>query len=667
MCTRVHVTREMIPINANRKSTLLPPFISPSDFYSFCTSLRALVVFPAYFFRSYVRGCLVLHFGMSTITQRDYPPSGSHIWVQWEVEDNNGLVNLSWFRAHVLSSKPSHSTPTAVGMGTLVYDEYDPDTEYIVAFLNRQRVSVLYAPFHSDPTPCPWSYRSDNTVDDDEEFLPPRGSGAHNRTNGAYLTSELAAELEKVKAELESLRSVVNGLAANVYTQAAPRTSELAGELMSQLRVELIHLLARPSTSFVRRFSKRQTKVHLETLSYGEILRSFEAKSFRVSFNLFRTFVSDREATLSSSQRTHTVFDPMLPYSVVVPERGRKYTVQFQTFADLCAWIGMNDPTIQKKALVRTSKGILRVLGSLVADPGREARQLPILPDSKKAKKASLSLPPSVSPSVKHASSNVVNGQVIALAPYVASPLPGHQPENSALADKLLVPPEAKIASPDIKNGRVIPVVPLVRSLDHGQQPIPLMNQLHSQIRPSASNKPVDPRVRPSSITKAGDPRKRLVAIKKPVVLKLSSPPYQGPLYVFPGFSVLSVTKVEDTTEVQSVPHVPSLFISNASYNNFNRCFRSSFVPREIPIQSVRGPRPGTPEANYNSFFISWELDSPPASEFKHDLSVLSAFYGTLTLNIPTLSFKAPLTMAAVEKLLTEKMLSSVLRSPHSN
>jgi len=169
--------------------------------------------------------------------------------------------------------------------------------------------------------------------------------------------------------------------------------------------------------------------------------------------------------------------------------------------------------------------------------------------------------------------------------------------------------------------------------------------------------KKVDPRVLSSSISKPVDPRVRPVR----------SSPSQGPLYVFPGFSVFSVSKVEDIAESNAEKHVSSLYISDARYNALNRCFCLPFVFRSLPAQSVRGPRPGSPESHYNSFFVSWELDSPPASEFKNDLSVLTAFYGTLTLNIPTLNFRAPLTMAGVEKHLTEKMLRVVLGISDSN
>jgi len=220
------------------------------------------------------------------------------------VEDTKGTIELTWFRANVLSSKPSHSLRSVVAIGTIVYDEYDPSTNVIVSFLTRQRVSVLYAPDHPDPTPCPWSYNPDNSVDDDVDFVPPVASYDEERANEASLSSAIVSDVAKLKADFLSLQSTVNAIAANVFTHADLRTSDLSRELMSQLRVEIIHLLAKPSQTHARRFSKKQTRVHLDTLSYGEIIRSYESASFRVSFNLFRKFVSDRDATLYRSTST---------------------------------------------------------------------------------------------------------------------------------------------------------------------------------------------------------------------------------------------------------------------------------------------------------------------------------------------------------------------------
>jgi len=65
--------------------------------------------------------------------------------------------------------------------------------------------------------------------------------------------------------------------------------------------------------------------------------------------------------------------------------------------------------------------------------------------------------------------------------------------------------------------------------------------------------------------------------------------------------------------------------------------------------------------ARYNSFFISLELNSHSANEFKNDFSIFTACYGTLALNISTLSFKAPLTSDRVKNLLADRVLRSVL------
>jgi len=614
---------------------------------------------------------------------RVFPASGSTIYVQWEVENDDGAIKRVWFRAKVKSSNPSDSVRSAVAIGTIVYDEYDPDTNVIVCFLTRKRVSVLYAPDHPDPTPCPWCTRPDNSVDDstdedeDEDFVPPGGSYDTERTNDAALSSVLVSDVAKLKADLLSLRSTVNAIAANVFTHADLRTGELSRELMSQLRVELIHLLAKPSQTHARRFSKKQTNAHHDTLSYGEIIRSYESASFRVSFNLFRKFVSDRDATLHTSTSARPIYDPPLPFSAVVPERGRVYTVVFRSFAGMSAWVGMTDPAIQAKALVRTKHGILRVLGSLVADPSTRT----IVPSVPKTP-VLLPTPSSfVSPGLSFSGYKTANGQAISL-PKIPS-MPRH------------VKP-SPFSSTKITNGQAISLGPLPSIYKHGKSSLsPPKTVSFGYPKPAPPVSSVKPLFSPHKTVSFDIPRpaphvpssnpplsipktvsfdtpkpaplipsiKPPLSILKPVSFDTRKPapstPSGGPLYVFPGSSVQTVTKCEEGTEQSSF--LPSLFISNSGYNVSNRSFCTPFVRREVNQQAVSVPRPGSPESRYNSFYISWELDAPPSNEFRNDLSVLTAFYGTLTLNIPTLSFKAPLTAARVKYLLPDQILRSIL------
>jgi len=529
--------------------------------------------------------------------------------------------------------------------------------------------------------------------------------------------------------ELMSLRSTVHGLAANIYAQTDPRTSELTRELMSQLRVELIRLLAKPSATHVRRFSKKQPDVHLDILSYGEIIRSFETTSFRVSFNLFRKFVFDRDASLHPSGDMRPIYDPALPYSDVVPERNRVYTVQFRSFAGMSAWIGIHDPQIQAKALVRSKHGFLRVLGSLVADASIAPTVLPVPKKTQIPKKNPFNssqivngqpIPLKARPTLPihttfsqtgtaPSGSQVVNGNSIPLGSHSATtivhPALKATPKLPARTSSLFSPnvsPPSGSQLVDSRNRSLGPLFP---------RPVPLPSvspKKHFEIGTIVNMKPI-PHKAPSSFLQhppsppVGVSSKRSSARKQVTFSPVAAPPSStgfvpgtpvplgprpsilkevkplispkkppvpkskarirpsGPLYVFPGYSVQTVAKIEEEAISNSGKNLPTLYIPNSDYNSANRSFCTPFVRRDIPRQSVTVPLPNTPESRYNSFFISWELDPPPSNEFKNDLSVLTACYGTLTLNIPTLSFKAPLTSDRVKKLLADRVLRSIL------
>jgi len=158
---------------------------------------------------------------------------------------------------------------------------------------------------------------------------------------------------------------------------------------------------------------KTRLKKNQGKFASGEIIRSYESASFRVPLNKFRKFGSDRDATLHTYSSTRPLYDPSLPFSDIVPERGQVYIVVFRSFSGMSAWIGLTDPAIQAIDLARSEQGMLRVLGSLVSDLSTPTLappvpETPVLPVQSSA----------VLTSVTFSVANITDRQTISLAPF---------------------------------------------------------------------------------------------------------------------------------------------------------------------------------------------------------------------------------------------------------
>jgi len=307
------------------------------------------------------------------------PRSRSTIFVQWDVSDVPE-PKLVWFKAYVHSvARVSEADKNVLAEGSLEYAE-TPSSErstFSVKFRRNSFVEHTYSVSENDPTPCSWEVFNP----DEDIYVPDETTIDHQNdpSSPAYFQGLVTNHARLI----QNMSHQINSLQQSVRIPLSP--SPLASVRSRALYAVLQNVQRLPGAAALLLIRDNQKK--LNKFTRDGALQSVISVSVPCTFSDFTGLGIETEQAAKFYIRDKPVFSPSFQAFLFPYKSSDTYRIRFTTFASLCMFLGLHDPTIVSRLLFRKHT-ITRVLGTFAAPPVQDnflsfsEQELPLDPAS---------------------------------------------------------------------------------------------------------------------------------------------------------------------------------------------------------------------------------------------------------------------------------------------